>query len=391
MATLTAVIVPAKALKGDRHKIRISVSHNGETRYIVTSIVIDSAKEFRNGQVVKRPDAAMLNTKIRAELQKYQQAVDEISYIEGLTCSELVFNIKNAKTAKHRTMESIFQEFIETGRCTKSSKEIYTYQWNVISKYLPGTFFVDNLTLATINSIELSLKTRNVSKTMMYNYMNLLRMLVSFAIKNGYVQYRLNPFVGYTMPKKEVRDAWLTVDDVKAIRDVVTRSRTVATCRDMFMLSYYLGGINFVDLLKINFNEQAKTLHYERQKTQRIAKVNKYVEFDIPDEAKPIINKYKNHDGYIQLPKAQSTLPTSYMNNHMNKLQQEAGIKKHLIYYSARKSFSQHAFTLGVSTGVIDYILGHSLGKSGSTLYHYISVTPEMATKAIRQVLDNLK
>ena len=65
MATLNALIVPAKVLKGGRHKVRISVAHNGETRYIVTDIIIDSSKEFKNGQVVKRPDAASMNTKLR--------------------------------------------------------------------------------------------------------------------------------------------------------------------------------------------------------------------------------------------------------------------------------------------------------------------------------------
>ena len=48
MATLKTVIVPAKALKEGRHKIRISVAHNGETRYIATNIIIDSDKEFKN-------------------------------------------------------------------------------------------------------------------------------------------------------------------------------------------------------------------------------------------------------------------------------------------------------------------------------------------------------
>ena len=62
-----------------------------------------------------------------------------------------------------------------------------------------------------------------------------------------------------------------------------------------------------------------------------------------------------------------------------------------LVYYSARKSFAQHAFELGVPSGVIDYILGHSLGASKSCLYSYVYVTPDMATAAIRKVLDNLK
>lgn len=50
MATLNSVIVPAKVLKDGHHKVRISVAHNGETRYIVTDIIIDLTKEFKNGK-----------------------------------------------------------------------------------------------------------------------------------------------------------------------------------------------------------------------------------------------------------------------------------------------------------------------------------------------------
>ena len=96
MAILNAVIVPAKVLKGGRHKVRISVAHNGETRYIVTDITIESLKEFKNGSIVKRPDAAILNTKLRGLLQRYQGVIDDLAYTNGLTCSELVYQIKNA-------------------------------------------------------------------------------------------------------------------------------------------------------------------------------------------------------------------------------------------------------------------------------------------------------
>ena len=76
--------------------------------------------------------------------------------------------------------------------------------------------------------------------------------------------------------------------------------------------------------------------------------------------------------------------------SNMRKLAELTGIPN-LIYYSARKSFSQHAFELGVSTSTIDYILGHRVDKDGSSLYNYISVTPQIASEAVRKVLDNLK
>ncbi|WP_365979423.1 Arm DNA-binding domain-containing protein [uncultured Bacteroides sp.] len=73
MANLSLVIVPAKALKDRSHKIRVAVSHNGETRYIITDLRINSAKEFKNGQVIKRNDAGFMNTKLRSILSEYQK------------------------------------------------------------------------------------------------------------------------------------------------------------------------------------------------------------------------------------------------------------------------------------------------------------------------------
>ncbi|MDE6787646.1 MAG: recombinase, partial [Muribaculaceae bacterium] len=100
MSTLSAVIVPAKVLKDGRHKVRISIAHNGETRYIVTDITIDSVKEFRNGMIVRRSDAAFMNTKLRSIIQHYQEVMYEIQYAEGLTCSELVELLKQSKNRK---------------------------------------------------------------------------------------------------------------------------------------------------------------------------------------------------------------------------------------------------------------------------------------------------
>lgn len=157
------------------------------------------------------------------------------------------------------------------------------------------------------------------------------------------------------------------------------------------MLSYYLGGINMIDLLDIDFNEQTDTIHYVRKKTEHRPKMNKYVEFAIPEEAKAIIRRYKGKDGHISVSEYQRKTNCHYFFGvNMPKLSEVTGIKQ-LIYYSARKSFSQHAFDLGISTSIIDYILGHRVDKGGTSLYSYISVTPDMATNAVRMVLDNLK
>ena len=391
MALLNAVVLTSKTIKGGRNKVRISVAHNGETRYIVTDIILDSNKEFKNGMVVKRADAAMLNTKIRNLLQRYQSALDELEYINGLTCPELVYQLRHANSYKHRTLKSIYEEYMTHAHIKPGTKNCYHCIWNNIVRYLGDKVLAEHITHGTILGLDKYLRGRKLKSTTVRTNLVFLMVLLNYAKRCGYVQFRVDPFFGYDLPKMEARQSWLTVEEVKKIRDFQTTKPNLCKCRDLFMLSYYLGGINMIDLLDINFNDQTDTLHYIRKKTEHKPKMNKFVEFRIPDEAKQIIDRYKGKDGYIGVTVSQrKTICHYFFDTNMPKLAEATGIKQ-LIYYSARKSFSQHAFDLGISTSVIDYILGHRVDKGSTSLYAYITVTPDMATNAVRRVLDNLK
>lgn len=154
------------------------------------------------------------------------------------------------------------------------------------------------------------------------------------------------------------------------------------------MLSYYLGGINIIDIAKINFNECSDTLHYIRTKTERKAKANPFVEFSIPNEAKQIINKYKGRNGHLGISISPEMRICKIFGYIARKYRDTLNLPS-LTFYSARKSFAQHAFMLGESESVIDYVLGHSLGGGkNNMLYSYVKVTPEMATACVRKVCD---
>lgn len=392
MATLSAVIVPAKVLKNGRHKVRIAVAHNSQTRYILTNITIDSISEFRNGSITRRPDAPMLNTKLRGILQEYQDKVDDIPYHEALTCAELVYALKNGVGKNISTIGEAYEEYIENLVAKPSSIFIYRRLWASLKKHIDPDKPLRTINYSTIAYIENQLSKRKLSDATINNNMVLLGSILRYAQRCGYVEYKRNPFEGYTQHPDVIRDCWLSVDQIKQIRDLQIKSKTISKWRDMFMLSYYLGGINLIDLAKINFKEMNGRLKYIRTKTERQPKINKYVEFIIPDKANEIITRYMDNDGLLQFPRKKRSIESlrDGMAYAMRRISDTTHIKN-LLFYSARKSFSQHAFKLGVSTAVIDYILGHSLAKGGSSLFNYIEVTPDMATKAVREVLDNLK
>lgn len=387
MANLSTVIVPAKALKGGRHKIRIALSHNGETRYIVTNIIVDSDKEFKNGVIVRRPDAAILNTKIRGLLLKYQEIIDNAYYINGLTCSELIALIKGAREIKTSSFRAVYDDYMANSTAKPQSLVYYGTCWKGITMHIDENMPIANLKHTTLLSLEKSLRKRKLSNSSIYNYISFLRALTHYAKITGYADFSIDPFVGYKMPTTEVRDCWLSFDEIKLIRDAELKLKGVKKFRDMFMLSYYLGGINVADLTQINFNDNDKYIKYIREKTKDRIKSNKYVEFKIPDEAKNIIAKYKFADGRIF---KNGKIARSFFSYNARRLSKLLNLPN-LVFYSARKSFSQHAFVLGVNTTVIDYILGHKIDKQNRTLYSYIKVTPDMATNAIRTVLDYIK
>lgn len=392
MASINAVIVPGKALKNGQHKIRISVAHNGETRYIVTDVVVDSIKEFKNGAVVKRSDAAYMNTKIRGILQKYQDMIDDMQYVNGLTCAELVTQLKHGSYCKHPTLGYIFDEFMSNANIKESTVKHYNTIWATITAHLPPSLLVENVSPATIIGVDRYLRNRNLRHGTIKVYMAFLMVVIGYAKKCGYVHFSVNPFMTYKLPPKSIRQSWLSVDEVRLIRDFECPTAKLKECRDLFMLSYYLGGINIVDLINIDFNTNSQVIRYIRKKTENLPKMNKYVEFSIPDEAKEIINLYKGKDGRIQISRGRHSLKNIgvFVSRTMRELANATGINQ-LVYYSARKSFSQHAFDLKITPPVIDYILGHKVDKNDASLYSYIRVTPEMATDAVRMVLDNLK
>lgn len=385
MPTLSLTVLPAKTLKDGRNKVRIAVAHNSQTRYIVTDVVINSLKEWKNGHVVKRDDAAYLNTRLRAKLNEVQRAIDEVPYPEGLTCPELIETITQMRQRVSHTLRSAFDEMMTYATDVKdSTRENYRHAFSSITRHIPETTRVASLTTLTIRKY---IKQRSdLAKPTLRLHICILSKIINYCQENHYTEFQTLPTKKAMKFKMTVRQNWLTPDQVRLIRDHHYTKKHLQKYRDLFMLTYYLGGINAIDLQKMDFRDNIDHIKYIRTKTSRCVKVNPYVEFDVPDEAKEIIRRWMMPDGRLAL--FSSAYYSSGVSLRLRRLRAELGIDN-LALYSARKSFAQHAFQLGISESVIDYILGHALnGGNKSMIFAYIKVTPAMATAAIRKVCD---
>lgn len=392
MAKLNAVILPNKVTKENKHKIRISVAHNGVTKYIVTGIEIEANDTFKNGKLVKGNNSAIINAKIRKQLTKFQDIIDNIDYIESLSCDDVISLLKNGGNSSNPSFEDCYNLMIQTLRVKPTSLEIYKLYWKMLDKYIDKERKIALLSNIDILTLETKLKNEGMSKTTIANYMGFLKRLTNFAVNNDLIGFRRNPWSNYKKPKPEIREAWLSTVKFKELRDSELSSKTQKRARDLFLLSFYMGGINLVDIAHMNFSEILKTnkVRYKRHKAESLQSGTHFIEYTLQPETKDIIIRLQDWKCFTRINPKNYRSINARVNVYYKMIAKDLGIDR-LIYYSARKTFSQIAFQLGISTYVIDYILGHSVRKSDSCLYHYVYVTPEMATDAIRKVLDFIK
>lgn len=144
---------------------------------------------------------------------------------------------------------------------------------------------------------------------------------------------------------------------------------TLRFSRDMFLLSFYLRGISFVDLAHLRHTDvKNNTIYYYRQKTRQQLSV--YIE----SYAAQIINRYSSkatsspyllpiisltgEDGYRQYKSA-----LRLHNQHLHVLSKMLQLSSPLTSYVARHSWATTAKNEGVPISVISESLGHTSEK----------------------------
>ena len=393
MATLKLTIFKAKVLKDGRHKIRIAVCHKQETCYIITRFIIDNLSQFKNGQVVKRLDAAMINSKLRSLLNEYQEKLDSIKCISMYDCKQLREILINSTTAGQTAStfqavaNSYISELIEDGRGNYA--KLLERNARYFAEFTKGDFLLSEITPQIIQNYDRFLRNRKgIGETTIGMMMSRTRTIINRAKKAQLVKYDVEPFAYYSIKNSPAREVDITVENLIKIKDCTPKEKKLRVVRDLFMLSFYLGGINLADLLEVDFRKTDK-VEYIRKKARNLKQGEQRIVITIPDIAKPIINEWMNHNtgkldfGY----KFTYSNFYRYLTRCLNTLADSLNINQKLVYYSARKTFAQFASELGIPDGVIDYCLGHS-DKSRGIIRYYTKVKQKQAEIAINRVID---
>lgn len=228
-------------------------------------------------------------------------------------------------------------------------------------------------------------------------YMRMLRSIFNQAKTNG-ADFSCNIdelfmyiFTGYEPTRKRAISPIL-------IRGLATldlsQNYSLVFSRDIFLLSFYLRGIPFVDLAHLRKSDiRNNTIYYYRQKTKRQLSI--YIE----PCASEILEKYKydNKNSPYLLPILTSAGEAAFQeyksalrlyNQHLHRLSFMLNLSIPLTSYVARHSWATTAKNQGVPIAVISESLGHSTEKI--TNVYLASFDNNMISEANRKVIKAL-
>lgn len=174
---------------------------------------------------------------------------------------------------------------------------------------------------------------------------------------------RRDPFAHvYTGIDHTVKRA-IGVDVIRRLAGLDLTNRDLLLSRDLFLFSFYVRGIAFIDLAKLTrHNVRDGRLTYLRSKTRQPLSVK------LEPPMRAILNRYARlnppylfpilHSSYFVQSEYDNALRT--YNNHLHRLGQLVGSPAPLSSYVARHSWATTAKRLDVALRVISEAMGHT-------------------------------
>jgi integrase len=246
-------------------------------------------------------------------------------------------------------------------------------------------------------------KKEGLSDISLYDYMNDIRVLFNEAVKEyndedkEEIRITHYPFRKYKLkPRKENEKRNITIEQIQKIRDIesdkLILKRTIFA-RDVFLLSFYLVGMNFADLYELDKYKDGR-VSYERRKTRDRRKDRALISIKVEPEALQLFEKYRDKTGVrvFDFYKRYSTSHdfSSNVNKGLKKLATVCEINEELSTYYARHSWATIARNkCDISRDDIDLALNH-VDQDLKITDMYIEKDWSKIDKANRTVIDYL-
>lgn len=317
MAKVTAVVYEQSKTKNGTYQVQIKVFHRKvrkliDTSYYVTAKQLDENLKLTDKHIIKALDVTLtdyrktigdLSAKLKfmtcEELHDYLIKKDsEVDFIKF--CNQHIAALKKAKrngTAKnHLKIKNSLVDYFN-----KESVAIMEINSGMLFAY--EKWLRTDREMKRINQLKKEVTT--TEKAMqdggVYSHMRDLRTLFNEARKAynnedlGIVKIKHYPFKVYKIgaaPKTKKRN--ITPEQVITIlKCKVEPGGRAELAKDLFMLSFYMCGMNAVDIYNLDgYDPESARLEYNRAKTEGVRDDNAFISIKAVPEARPLLEKY---------------------------------------------------------------------------------------------------
>lgn len=394
MATVKFYLDKRRQKKDGTYPIKLNVFHNKQI--MIATQLSASEKEWNGNEYsVRAQNYKPRNIVARGIINKAETVIFTLEQQEKLKSTtdkalkKLIEDAISSKVENQKTFLYYLDEFVSK-KTNQGTKSIYTTTRNKIEEYDSHCTF-ESMDKSWLENFEAWM-----AKTMKVNayaiHLRNIRSVFNYAIDEEYTT--LYPFRRFSIKKEETRKRSLTAEQLRLLRDYPCEEYQIRY-RDMFMLMFYLIGVNAADL----FNAKHSALVNGRFEYKR-AKTGNLYSIKVEPEAQAIIEKYKGKDYLLNIMDEYGNYK-DFLHRMGIGLKQIGeterkglGGKKSrnplfpdLSSYWARHTWATVAAELDVPKEVIAHALGHSWANSTTTDI-YIRFDMKKVDEANRKVID---
>lgn len=288
-------------------------------------------------------------------------------------------------------MESQIIKLKQNGKVRTA--ETYVSTLNSFKKFRKDEdIMLDSLNSEIMEAYEAWHQQRGVAPNTISFYTRILRAAYNRAVEDEIIENR-NPFRHvYTGVDKTVKRA-LPIAIIKKIKTLdLDLFPALDFARDMFMMSFMLRGMSFIDMAYLKKTDLKNGyLTYRRRKTsQRLI-------IEWTKEMQTLLDKYPENDSDYLLPiikNAGTNERYTYrnvgynINHNLKTIAKKVGITIPLTLYVARHSWASAAKAKGIPLGVISEGMGHD--SEATTQIYLASLDTSVVDKANSIILKSL-
>ena len=375
MATFKA-IVGKEPLKDGTHPTYVRVTHHGRTTKITTPIRIEPSQMTRGGRIRDMRIVEALEDIIR----RYRSIVAELGgVVDELPLSKLASLLKSGNAAGGASSFALdfvahIREVAETKR--GNTRRNYMTLASSLERFSKGGMLDANaITSQMLTVYEAWLRDEGIAPGTITQYLTLLRSAHNAARLRyndedvGIVRIPRTPFARYKIPAAPAPVArGIGLDILQSIANMPDDARINSRKnfgRDIFMLSFALGGMNYADIYNIPFSAiKDGYIEYKRQKTRGARADEALYRVKICDECKPFVTSFfdpakkrafKFYHKYTDKSFAMS------ISQAIAEVESSVPGSRHYTFYAARHTYASLARNVvGVDKYTVHELLNHS-------------------------------